>query len=713
MRQFVPLEEEGLPETYDAETLGGQPLVDVRESDKLIEISYRFPGFFKSDHERDVRGQRIRFDVLDIGGVGRVMSSGKPELPSFGRYVQIPLGCEFKVSVATPGKTMQIDGVVVFPAQEKMTDGTTPHEFEYDASFYAKDEYYPKDLVTVTGPFVIDGYPALLVHVCPFQYNPKRKLLRAHSRIEVKIALSPHVGAPSPTPDTTESREAYGNLFLNPRRDVGPRVGFPPGPYKPIQLTGPELLIVHATPFAAAAQTLARWKNRRGLVTELLEFGGSINTAAALKAEIRRRRSGLLSRLRYVLLFGDGDDIPFETSTATNSTYHTDYYYSTKEDYSSAVPLPLPWLALGRLPVRDASEALAVVNQVISYERTPPADLAYYHRFVCAAHFETTQAHDGRDYVYTMETIRSFLTALGYDAERVYTCDTQTRPLYYKNGQQVPADVAAAIMSPANATQRLVDATTEGHVIIAHRDHGNTDGWYTPPFKLADLDRVTGNVPSLFYSVNCLTGAFQTTTTTECFAEKNLRLPGTAPTLIASTELSNTVLNNAMMLSLFDATYGGLLPTFPGSTVSYPVRFNRMGDMLNYARCYLPLVWTGSTSAILGHNEMYHVLGDPSLEVWADEPRSLRIAAKLTQRALEIELRPLAPNCVVTIYLGDQLLKRITPASSRFAIPIPTEPLPPRPLPRALSICAWAPGFHFAEARVMIPIVSPLPVGVA
>ena len=58
-----------------------------------------------------------------------------------------------------------------------------------------------------------------------------------------------------------------------------------------------------------------------------------------------------------------------------------------------------------------------------------------------------------------------------------------------------------------------------------------------PPFTLTHLTAVTGDVPSMFYSVNCLTGQWQGPAA-ECFAERNLRLPGTAPTLIASTELS-------------------------------------------------------------------------------------------------------------------------------------------------------------------------------
>lgn len=725
MRTFVSLDLEGLPATYDAETLGAVPIVEVKESDRRIDISYRFPGFFRVDREHELKGGKRHFDALDIAGVGSLVNSGKPELPSFGRYVQIPADCGYKMTFKTPRKPAKIEGVVIAPAQEKMTDGVGKHELEFDEALYASDKLYPKDMISVTGPLLIDGYNALLVHVCPFQYKPKSQQLLAYPRVDVAITLTPGASK-TKTEGSAESREAFGNLFLNPGRDIGRRVNLPIGPLLPL-LIGPELLIVYATPFADAAKRLAAWKNHRGLITEILEFKDDISTPAkaqaalaALKTSIRNRRSSPRSGLRYVLLMGDVDDIPTQESTLGNST---DYYCSTQTDYVPGQTIPVPWLALGRIPMRTAAEALSVVDQIVAYEKTPPTDPAYYHRFVCAGYFQTSlnsagQAVDGRDYVFTVETIRAFLTAQGFDAERVYTCDrtiTPQHPLIYKNGTPVPADVVAAIMNAPGATQRLLDTFTEGHLLIGHRDHGDVDGWYMPPLKLADLDRITGTMPSIVYSVNCLTGTFNQTTTNECFAEKLLRLPGTAPTLIASTELSNTWLNNAMILGLYDAMYGGLVPTFPGSTVSYPIRFNRFGDILNYARSYVRLVFASQGNEVLANHEMYHVLGDPSLEVWGAEPKPLRVTTKASSLAIQVELSVAAPNCVVTVWMGDQLLKRLTPTSQRFSIPLPPLPNPvPHPMPFRpfVSICAWAPGYHFTQVNVPIPQIVRPPVPV-
>jgi hypothetical protein len=56
-----------------------------------------------------------------------------------------------------------------------------------DKKFYTRDEFYPSDVFEVTGPFEIDGYNALLVHVRPFQYNPAKRKLIDFGNIAVTI----------------------------------------------------------------------------------------------------------------------------------------------------------------------------------------------------------------------------------------------------------------------------------------------------------------------------------------------------------------------------------------------------------------------------------------------------------------------------------------------------------------------------------------------
>ena len=60
---------------------------------------------------------------------------------------------------------------------------------------------------------------------------------------------------------------------------------------------------------------------------------------------------------------------------------------------------------------------------------------------------------------------------------------------------------------------------------------------------------------------------------------------------------------------------------------SYQIKYNRLGDLLNYGKTYLPIGMAGGTINIQDHFEIYHVIGDPTLELWRHEPTNVRIKA--------------------------------------------------------------------------------------
>lgn len=393
----------------------------------------------------------------------------------------------------------------------------------------------------------------------------------------------------------------------------------------------------------------------------------------------------------------------------------TDYYYSTKTDPTGPSDYVLPWLSMGRIPVRTSDEGMMVVDQIIAYEKNPPCDPEYYDRMAFAAYFQDLNK-DGtpdRAYMQTMDGIREHMMTLEFDVERIYvsTHDPASptgyvTPQFYIDGTPVPQEVKDAIVDDDTATGMLISTTAEGQLIGGHRDHGGKDGWSHPSFNMSHLDAITSEYPTVSYSVNCWTGAFDRPSPTECFAEKILRMKGGAPSLIAAKRPSGTWRNNSMMKALFDAMWAGVLPTFPGSTASYAVKYNRLGDILNYGKSYLPIAHSGDGAGIKDHFEIYHVIGDPTIELWKAQPIIIGIQARIIRMHLSIKLSACPTGSVITVWHKDRMLKRIEPSSTHIKIPLrdlerSLLPLPlPSPRRAKISVCFWAPGHRFRQTYV-------------
>lgn len=435
MREFRSLKAAGLPDSFTVKEHGGEPIVEVNESKGRIAIKYIFPGFYLSDVKLKVEGEDISFNQVKVEKAGYLVEKGRPLLPSFGRYVQIPFGCNYECNYnrdIKKGKPVHFDDIHVSPAQEEVlfNPDLTPR-YEYDRDYYDKsDELYPSNIVEISGPIEIDGYNALLVRVRPIQYNPSKKMLIGYGNIDITIKVSQIEGEISEYPlmDPALDRKAFGNFFLNPGRGICARLEIQPGKMNiPYESPGPEFLIIYADMFQcqSAAEELAKWKNRRGLQTETVSIGAIGNSVSDIKKYIRKKRAS--SRLRYVLLFGDVDSITSKKikggPAGSNPTdYFTDYYYSTKVDPDKKHPYVMPWLSIGRIPVRTEEEGKTVVDKIISYEENPPVDPEYYRSTSFVACFEDLNIDNTEDmtYVKTTEDIRDCMIEYGFEVDRIY-----------------------------------------------------------------------------------------------------------------------------------------------------------------------------------------------------------------------------------------------------------------------------------------------------
>jgi len=173
-----------------------------------------------------------------------------------------------------------------------------------------------------------------------------------------------------------------------------------------------------------------------------------------------------------------------------------------------------------------------------------------------------------------------------------------------------------------------------------------------------------------------------------------LVLNGGAPTLIAANFITSTWHNDSMAKALFDALWPGIIPAFPKTNISNPVKNRRLGDLLNYAKAYL-LVKHGANAETKEQFELYHIIGDPTLEIWGNEPSSVRLHASIMRDTLYIKINTCPRDAVLTIWHRDKLLKRIKPLRTRATLPLKDLGKDP-----PYSICLSAPGCRFTEITV-------------
>ena len=724
MARIVPLYTSG-----EKDGLSYDPGVEFAFKDNEINITYIFPGFTIADATRNIKEKRWPFKEVKIPGSGFYSVDTEPLLPSLGRFVQIPPDHQVADVVSAKYDPVEIDQVLITWAEQTVSD---KGKVEFSEETYAKDEFLPTENVVVHGdPYYMDGYKVILVHVRPLQYNPRARLLRGYGKIIVTITLERSVMDEKrklnerALTDPSNNTGAFGNLILNPKRRSFERESFTPLSFDSVAANPdiPEFLIIYGENLKGPAERLGDWKIKRGLRTEVKSIdeilGAGNNDTLEVKREkikeyIRLMRGKLYSTLRYVLLFGDVDKIPFSRKGADGEI--TDHYFYTQRDADDGECL-LPWVSGGRIPV-DETKADCVVDQIILYEKNPPDDdPEYYKKMTFAAHFEDcedsgnrfSRSPDGRaeaNFVKTMEDIRGHEIFEDFVINRVYFSRTPKEKEYiYRDGTPVPQEVKDIIvLNEDGATGDIIDYINEGQLIVCHRGHGWWTGWEEPSFKINDLSSISNyrpdnqqpisnDRPCVLFNISCLTGEFNREQ--KCFAEEILANDKVyIPSLIAATSTSYRWHNDSLAKALFDAIYPGIIPAFPAANTAYPVRYRRIGDMLNYAKAFL-LVKHGANDETKSQFELYHVFGDPTLEIWGNQPPTLELEARIMMDVLKIKLNICPKGSVITIWKDGELLKRKEPSS--ISLTIALEDFQKNP---PYTICLSAPGYRFAEKTV-------------
>jgi len=619
---------------------------------------------------------------LALPGVeSQIGAPGLPGLPSWQTLLAIPRHSTPVLTRGGSASTRETLRLNLYPFQAQPADqapsDAPPREtfmdkpFVKDARAYATNAFFPPDPCAVRLLGSMRDLHIVQVQCVAGQYNPVTDELRLFDSVQFDVQFHGGDG----TFVTSQSLSAFEksshaamNAVLNSAA-VGRYVKF----IDPSVFTclGEELLILTHPNFRSAADTLATWKRTKGISTTVINVGSgtTYGTADAIDRLIQDRYDTCLARVSYVLLMGDAEWVPpsrtdYNTTSEPDSTTGSDWNYATYPHLALLfLDALFPYFAVGRIPVDTLTEANTVVNKIVQYESAPPfinfgSGGPFYTTATAASYFQccrrdVTQAgRDMRSFVETSETARNTLVAHGYTVQRIYTSNTDyatgtvadTTPRRFFDGDALPADLAPGSGFGWNGSATdIVNAFNAGRFLIMHRDHGGPSQWVDPPFSTGNLGSLTnGSLLPVVYSVNCKSAYWDSETdgggSTESIMEQLLTKSGGGMVGgIGDVRNSPTWPNSALLRGFVDATWPDLAPEFGSNTSK-----RRLGDILNHGKMYLGTqvgmaqpAGDIATQDYVDEIILYHVLGDPTLEMWTSNPHRLRLTTEfvLAQRS--------------------------------------------------------------------------------
>ncbi len=282
-----------------------------------------------------------------------------------------------------------------------------------------------------------------------------------------------------------------------------------PGEVSDNHIEGTEALIVSADEMMDEVQPLADWRCRSGVPTrhvalsDALDAGDGADDAARLKDYIRQVWEE--GQLRYVLLAGDADNMPYRTvdvsvdieaeDTYEVATVASDLYYADLDgdwdpdgdgvwgELSDDADL-LPDVAVGRLPVEEWDEIRGYVDKLLTYEQSP--DLNYLDRVALVASYAGMGVYASVG----MEMYIAPHLPEGLEVTRLYE-DAEN----YEGAELLTAD-------------SYIETMEDGQNLIFQMGHGNEETM-GPLWTIDEVNDIHNpSRPTILVTTECLGGRF-------------------------------------------------------------------------------------------------------------------------------------------------------------------------------------------------------------
>jgi hypothetical protein len=550
--------------------------------DDIIEISYEIGGYDKI--MIDIDGTKYYKIIFDEES--NILKRGSPDLPDICRSIIIPDDAKMSYEIIEY-EYYDINNILIASSKGEISKTLNPEDIPYEfGDIYKQDIFYPENLVELKDPYILRDFRGQVVKVNPFQYNPVTKTLRVYDKI--KILIYPDGKGEINVLDRKDSLDSvdmdfediYENHFLN--------FGETMERYSPTQEQGNMLVICYDS-FHDTMVPFVNWKNMKGIPTEMVNLSDVGSTANDIDLYIENYY--FTNGLTFVLLVGDIQQIP--SLTAHGGASDPSYTLIVGSDHYAD-------LFIGRFSAQAVDQLETQVERTVEYERFPQAGADWYHNGTGVA----SNLGTGDDNEYDWEHMRNIRTDL-----LSYTYDLVDE-LYDGNHGGADAD--------GNPTPSMVsDAFNDGRSIANYCGHGSYTSWSTSGFDNGDINNlVNDNMLPYVVCVACLNGAFDWSSG-DCFAEAWLKATNNGePTGAVSVFASSIGQDWDEPMDAQDEIIDILVESYVDNkkTSIGGLSFNGVMHMLDEYG-----------SAAYDEADMWHIFGDPSLQMRTDTPDTMTV----------------------------------------------------------------------------------------
>ena len=650
------------------------PTVTVLASTNLtFRARFAFPApALESVSAANQRWTRVSIHGLTAGG-----AAGAPEIFRFRRFVGLPAGAIPELVTARPTISQTL-AVNLYPYQpleqessplvDQYTNRVPPPElfrgapFTVDAQAYSLNAAFPEAPCTVAPVGHSRDLNVAQVECAAGQYNPVTKVLTLFQSVDFEIRFRGGSGtfltsaSLNPFERMTHASVMNGSIISK----------YVARTARHLSCAGEELLILTHPKYDAAANDLAAWKNAHGVLANVFDVndgaGPGPDTKEQIDAFIDSRYAKCSVRPSYVLLFGDSDDIP--TFDLQRNLYPagivvpSDFPYATYGAPPTA-QVVLPDFAVGRIAVNSLAQAQTVVDKIKQYEGSPSLNPSYFGSISIASFFQCCNANDplsgvedGRSFILNAEYLKGELEGHAFVVDRIYDKGTSHNPeykgdptpRYFGNSTPLPPDLAPGSgFAWKGSTTDITNAFNEGRLFMFHVDHGWSQGWVDPAFSTAALSSLTNStMQPVVFDFDCSSGDFEDAS----FTEQIVRLAsGGAVAAFGFTSMSNTMYDRPLIEGTLDAVWPDTISTY-GTNDS----LTRLGDIFDHSKSYMATVMDNpqKQSNTVNHIRLYHLFGDPSMQVWTGYPRPLTLTIKANPLPSFIDIHYDEDGAVVT-----------------------------------------------------------------